>query len=72
MKNFSGVIAGILVAVAGSAIATFGLSDSCSNEVLAKATPLIGMLPGITWAWISRVGKGDLTVAGFRKNVSHS
>ena len=72
MTKFSGVIAGLLVALAGSAIATFGLSDSCSSEILAKATPFLGMLPGVVWAWISRIGQGDVTVAGFRKDVSSS
>ena len=68
--NYSNIIAGLLVAVAGSAVATFGLSESCSNEILAKATPLLGMLPGIAWAYIARLRMGGVNLAGFRKDAS--
>lgn len=60
----SKIIAGLVVAVAGSAIASFGLSDSCSSEIMAKLTPVIGTLPGIAFAWWARVNKGDINVFG--------
>lgn len=63
----SKIIIGLLVAGAGSLVVSFGFSDSCSNEILAKVSPFIGTLPGLTFAWWARVKKGDINVLGSRK-----
>ena len=60
MSKMSSVIVGLLVAGAGSLIAVFGFSDSCSSEILAKLTPFIGTLPGLVIAWVARVRGKDV------------
>lgn len=62
----SKVIAGLLVAGAGSLIATFALSESCSNEILVKITPFLGTVPGLVISWFSRVKMGGVSKLGFR------
>ncbi len=60
----SKIIAGLLVACAGSLIAIFGFSDSCSSEIMAKIVPFLGMLPGIAYAWFHRVKNTDVQPVG--------
>ncbi len=67
----SKIIIGLIVAGVGSLIATFGFSDTCSSEILAKVTPFIGTLPGIVYAWWARVTDKDTAPVGklgFRKD----
>jgi len=63
----SQVITGILIAAAGSIVVGFGFSDGCSNEIIAKLTPFIGMLPGAVYAWVARFKKGDISPLGVRR-----
>lgn len=65
--GYSKEISGLLIAVAGIALVQFGFSENCSNEIVAKVSPLLGALPGIAIAWIARVGRGDISYGGFRK-----
>ncbi len=58
---------GLLIAVGGLLLVQFGFSDSCSNEILAQVSPIIGALPGIVTAWIGRFRQGDVTLGGFKK-----
>ena len=59
---------GILLAVAGMTLVEFGFSDTCSTEILAKASPILGALPGLVLSWIgSMTAKGPITLGGFRK-----
>lgn len=58
---------GILVAVAGALIAQFGFSDGCSTEIMAKLSPVIGMIPGAILSLIGRYRLGGVTPLGFKK-----
>jgi hypothetical protein len=66
----SKIISGILVSIVGAGIASFAFSDSCSSEIMEKAVPLIGMLPGSLFAWWARVTQKDsepVNVLGVKK-----
>lgn len=64
----SKIIAGILIAGAGSLVVSIGFSDTCSNEILAKVSPFIGTLPGLIFAWVSHVTGQNLTFLGKKKD----
>jgi len=64
---FSKVIGGIIGAGIGSLVVSFGFSDSCSSEILDKALPFIGSLPGLAFSWWARVKQGGITKFGFKK-----
>lgn len=65
--KYSKIIGGVLVMFAGALIAQFGFSEGCSSEIMEKLTPIIGMLPGGIFVYISRLMKGDVTPVGFIK-----
>ena len=64
----SKIITGLLLAGAGSLIATFALSESCSNEIIVKITPFLGTLPGLALSWFARVRQGGITPLGIKKD----
>lgn len=67
---FSKIIGGLIVAGVGSLVASFALSDSCSSEIMAKAVPFIGTLPGLAISWWARVTQKEskpVNVLGMRK-----
>ena len=66
--KYSLTTGGLLVAVAGLVLVQYGFSDTCSDEIIAKASPLLGALPGIVMSWIGRVRQGDVTKLGFKKS----
>lgn len=70
--KFSNVIAGLIIAGAGSLVVSFGLSESCSSEILAKISPFLGTVPGLAWAYIARLRMGGVNLAGFRKDAANS
>lgn len=63
----SKIITGLVIAIVGSIIGSFALSDSCSSEIMSKLTPVISSLPGIALAWWARFKQGDITKLGFKK-----
>lgn len=63
----SKIIIGIIVAGFGSLIVSFGISDSCSSEIIAKVAPFLGTLPGLAFSWWARVKQGGITPLGMRK-----
>jgi hypothetical protein len=63
----SKVIIGLIVAVVGAGVASFGLSDSCSTEIMAKLAPILGMIPGVAFSWWARVKIGGVSKLGLRK-----
>jgi hypothetical protein len=65
-KGYSSTIVGLIVTLVGGYVGT-QLSESCSTEVMAKLSPVIGMLPGVIVSWVGRWRKGDITPLGFRK-----
>ena len=65
--NYSMTQGGLLVAVVGILLVQFGFSDSCSNEIIAQTSPIVGALPGIIMAWVGRVRAGGVTILGMKK-----
>jgi hypothetical protein len=63
----SKTIGGIWLAVGGLVLVQFGFSDSCSNEIVAKLSPILGAAPGLALAWWARKKKGDVNAAGIKK-----
>lgn len=59
-------IGGIWLAVGGLLLVQFGFSDVCSNEILAKATPVLGALPGLVLTYIARIKAGGVNIFGGR------
>jgi hypothetical protein len=66
-SKYSLSYSGILVAVVGALIAQFGFSESCSSELMAKLSPVIGMIPGAILSMIGRYRLGGVTPLGFKK-----
>lgn len=67
-NGFSLTHGGILVAVIGSAVAVFGLSQSCSSEVTTKLVEFAPVVVGGVMSWIGRMrATGPTTLGGFRK-----
>ena len=60
-------ILGVFIAGAGALLIGFGFSDSCSNEIMAKALPFLGTLPGLALTYFARLAKGDVKFSGLRK-----
>lgn len=67
MKNYSLTIGGVITAVVGSIVVTFGLTDSCSNEIVEKVAPLIPVIGGGIMSYIGRLKNGNVNVLGFKK-----
>ncbi len=59
-------LGGLLIAVVGPMIVTFGISDSCSNELTTKGAEFAPILLGAVTAWIGRVRAGGVTWYGSR------
>lgn len=67
MKNYSNQIAALLVIIVGMGVAQFGLSEACSGEVTAKLVPFLGAAPGLIYAYVARLAKGDVKLSGVKK-----
>ncbi len=67
MKRYSIQIGGVFAAAAGILLVQFGLSDSCSNEIIAKIMPLIGGAPGLLAVYFARLSKGDVGALGGKR-----
>lgn len=65
--KYSLTLGGVVVAVLGSIIVTFGFSESCSNEILAKITPLVPVVIGGVMSWVGRKRIGGVSNIGFKK-----
>lgn len=52
--------AGIISAIALPLLITFGLSDTCANEVWTVVAPM----PGAILAWYARMKNGETDVLG--------
>lgn len=55
---------GILVAVVGTLLTQWGFSEQCGNELIQNTPLLIGSII----AWIGRIRRGDINIAGFKKS----
>lgn len=61
--KFSLTYVGIITAVAVPLLAKYGFSESCSNELVNVAIPLIGALVAV----IGRYRAGGVSILGVRK-----
>lgn len=60
-------ISGILVALIGSVVITFGFSESCTNEITAKVAPLVPVVIGGIMSWVGRFRMGGISKLGVKK-----
>lgn len=60
-------IGGIFLAIGGILLGSFGLSEGCSNEILAQLAPFIAAAPGLLLAYFGRLSKGDVNFLGKKK-----
>ncbi len=66
-EKMSTEILGVFISALGAIIVGWGFSDACSNEIVEKALPLIGSLPGLITTYVARFRKGDVNVLGAKK-----
>lgn len=65
MKNYSTTFIGIGLTVALPLLVKVGFSESCGSEIINWL--FVSAVPGLITIWKTRINRGDVTVAGFRK-----
>lgn len=67
MKNYSGVIAGLLATIALPMLVKMGFSEACGSELTNWV--MVSAVPGLLAIYKSRISQGDITPLGMRKPV---
>lgn len=67
-NKYSLVIGGVLVSVLGSLLVAFGLTESCSSEIVAKIMPLLPVIVGGGMSYVGRQRLGGVTPLGFKND----